>query len=117
MLHLTKSLSAWKSTDFKDILKDEIQHIDVQLLPLQQGLSQSNYACFDDFSVVILHVSEETHFIRVKSAIFYSGIIAGCNCADDPGPINKLTEYCEVQFDINKETAETSLRLLTESIE
>ena len=114
MPQLTKALSAWKTPDFKAVLKDEIQHIDAQLLPLQQGLSQSNYACYDDFSVIIIRVSEEAHFIRVKSGIFYSGMIAGCSCADDPSPIDKLTEYCEVQFDINKETAETTLKLLTE---
>ena len=112
MIQLTKALNAWGTPAFKQILKNEIEQLDVELLPLQQGLSQSSFASGEDLSVMIISVSERPDIIGARVGIFYSGIIAGCNCADDPTPVDKNAEYCEVQFDINKLTAETILTLL-----
>lgn len=114
MIQLTKALNAWDTPTFKDVLKQEIEQMNVELLPLQQGLSLGSYASGENLSAMIISVSEDAQFIRVKSGIFYTGIIAGCNCADDPTPIDGHTEYCEVWFDINKVTAETSVTLLSE---
>ena len=114
MIQLTKALTACGTPTFKQTLKDEIEQLDVELLPLQQGLSQSSFASGEDLSVMIISVSETPDLIVARVGIFYSGIIAGCNCADDPTPIDKNTEYCEVQFEINKLTAETTLTLLPE---
>ena len=115
MIQLTKALSAWGMRDFQEVLKQEIKQIDAKFLPLQQGLSQSSYSCDGSHNAIILSVTEEAGFIRVKTGIFYTGIIAGCSCADDPTPIDELTEYCEVQFDIDKLTAETTITLLTDA--
>ena len=52
--------------------------------------------------------------ILVKAGIFYTGIIAGCSCADDPTPLDEQNEYCELELNINKETAETTIVLLEE---
>lgn len=57
-------------------------------------------------------MSEEENIIRVKASIFYTGIIHGCNCADDPSPVDELPEHCDVQLDINKFTAETDVTLI-----
>jgi hypothetical protein len=81
-------------------------------MPLQQGLSQTSHACDDNISIMIIGVSEESDFIHAKAGIFFTGIIPGCSCADDPAPVNEHTEYCEVRFDINKITAETAIVLL-----
>ncbi len=112
MIRLTKVLNAWGVSDFKETLKHEVESMDADLLPLQQGLSQSSYTSGENFCVIVLDVSEESDFIRAKTGIFYTGIIAGCSCADDPTPVNEITEYCEVQFDINKKTADTVVTLL-----
>ena len=113
-MQLSKSLNAWNTPAFGKILKQEIQSLDGKLLPLQQGLSHSSYACEDNFSVVILGISEGDTSICVKTGIFYTGLIPGCSCADDPSPDNEYAEYCEVEFTINTTTAETCVRLLTE---
>jgi len=114
MIRLTKTLNAWGTPDFKDILKKEIDQMDAGQLPLQQGLSTGSYAIDSQLNAMIIGVSEEAGFIRVKAGIFYSGIIAGCSCADDPTPINEESEYCVVQLDIDKQTAETTVALLAE---
>ena len=61
---------------------------------------------------MILGASEEAGIIFARAGIFYTSIIAGCNCADDPSPVDEQTEYCEIQFEINKKTAETTVQLL-----
>ena len=113
-MNLTSALTAWGSPDFETILKQEIAQMDVDLLPLQQALSQSSYTDGADRSVLIISVTDAATFIRAKTGIFYSGIIPGCSCADDPTPMSSLTEYCEVQFDIDKMTAQTTVTLLPE---
>jgi len=114
MIRLSKALNAWQTPDFNTVLKAEIEHIDADLLPLQEGLSQSSHAIADRLSAIILAVAEEPDRLRVKAGLLYAGIIAGCSCADDPTPIDEVTEYCEVRFDIDKTTAETTVTLLAE---
>ena len=114
MTQLIKALSAWSTPMFNETLKHEIEHMDVESLPLQQGLSQGSYTSGANRGVIVLSVTDGADFIRAKTGIFYTSIIAGCSCADDPTPISELTEYCEVRFDIDKKTAETTVTLLTE---
>ena len=114
MIHLKKTLSAYHTTDFKLIAKKEISDIDAPLLPLQQGLSLSSYVGKTPFSVVILNVTEHIDSLDIKTGIFYTGIIAGCSCSDDPSPTDEQNEYCEILFSINKNTSETDITLLTE---
>jgi len=112
MIQLTESLKAWKTSAFTSVLKEELEGLDVAVLPLQQGLAHSSYALEDKFQVMIIAVSEYSDVIRVKTGIFYSGLIPGCSCADDPTPVTEYSEYCEVSFDINKITADTTVMLL-----
>jgi hypothetical protein len=113
MIRLTKALSAWGTPEFEATLKQEIEQLDAAQLPLQQGLTTGSYA-LDGHKAMIIDVTEETGLIRVKAGIFYSGILTGCACADDPTPVNEESEYCVVQLDIDKHTAETSIALLAE---
>lgn len=112
MFYLPETLSAWQSDDFNVTLKKEITNLDSELLPLQQGLRLSSYALGDKLSLTILSVLEEENNILVKAGLFYTGIIAGCNCADDPTPVDKYNEYCNVLFRVDKTTAATTVELV-----
>ena len=114
MIRLTKTLNAWGTADFEGIFREEIAQMDAQQLPLQQGLSTGSYVIDGKLDAMIIGVSENADIISVKAGIFYSGIIAGCSCADDPTPINEESEYCVVQLDIDKQTAETRVALLAD---
>lgn len=106
------ALKAWGTPEFETVLKDDIQNIDAELLPLQDGLSQTSYVVDGDISVMILNVTETEHEIHAKTGVFYAGVIAGSCCADDPTPVCEQTEYCEMQFDINKVSAESTVTVL-----
>lgn len=113
-MQLKESLRAWGTPTFRDTLKAEIARLDPADLPLQQGLSGSSYATDTPPQAVILSATEEGDRIRVKAGLFYTGIIAGCSCADDPTPVEEQTEYCEVLLEIDKISAETQVTLLQE---
>ena len=83
------------------------------MLPLQQGLQNSSYAISDKLSIIVLETKEEATDIIVKAGLLYNGIIAGCSCADDPTPTDETNEYCDVLFHINKQTAETTVTLVS----
>lgn len=112
MIRLIKARNAWGTPDFEGILKAEVEQLDVRQLPLQQGLSYSSYVSAARPTLMMIRAGENEGCIRVKAGVFYAGIVAGCSCADDPTPVDEVTEYCELQFDIDKETAETVVTLL-----
>ena len=114
MIKLIRSLEAWATPGFENTLKAEIQELEPNILPLQEGLSQSSYVSDTDISVLILDISETVDNILAKIGIYYAGVISGSCCADDPTPMSEQNEYCEVQFTINKLTAETTVSLLND---
>jgi len=114
VIQLKDVLSAWGTSDFETVLKHEIEQLDTEQLPLQQGLSSSNYVTDDPITVIVNHITENDEVIRIKTGIFYKGIIGGCSCADDPTPDSKNSEYCEVRLDIDRATGITTVALVTE---
>ncbi len=112
MTLLKQSLSAWASPGFKQAFKSEVEALKAEQLPLQQGLSLSSYVSAEPFKVMVISVAEDDQSIQVKAGVFYSGIIAGCSCSDDPGPTDVQAEYCDIEFKINKESAETAMTLV-----
>jgi len=106
------ALKAWGTPAFESVLKDAIAHMDAALLPLQQALARSSYTDGANRSVTILDVSATAGCIRVKAGIFYTGIIPGCSCADDPTPLSEIAEYCEVLLEIDRRTAQATIALL-----
>ena len=112
MLKLTKPLKHWGQPDFERVLKEALEQLDGEDLPLQAALSGSSHATYGCRQVMMLGASADTTMIRARAGIFYSGVVAGCNCADDPTPIDETAEYCEVAIDIDRATAETEITLI-----
>lgn len=113
MVRLMKSLSLWGTAAFRETLKREIECLGAERLPLQEGLSVGSYALDHAVEAMILSVSEGPTAIDVQAGLFYSGIVAGCSCADDPTPVEEHSEYCEIQLTIDKATGDTSVALLS----
>lgn len=114
MIQLTRSLEAWDTSDFAEILKREVEGLPAEVLPLQQGLSAASHVAERPFQTRFISATADDKVICAKLGIFYSGIIAGCSCADDPTPVDELSEYCVVRLDINRTTAHATVTLLAE---
>lgn len=109
MIRLDRALHVWGTARFNDVLKSEIEAIDPGLLPLQQGLTATSYARQKSVSAMVISATEEAAVVHAKVGVFFSGIIAGSCCADDPTPVEDQNEYCVMRFDIDKQSAETSI--------
>ena len=107
MIKLENSIQAWSTPEFKSVFKQEVQQLRPSDLPLQGQLSQTSYLSDSEFTVIVQSVSDEENTISVKAGLFFSGIISGSCCADDPTPVDEQTEYCELLFNINKQTGDT----------
>ncbi len=112
MIQFPASIAAWHTPDFTEVFKAEVKQLDSDLLPLQQGLAHSSSANGANLGVTVLNLTETPDTIQVKAGLFYSGIIAGCSCADDPTTQHEVNEYCEVRFSINKHSGEATVTLL-----
>lgn len=112
MIRLDKALSAWGTPDFAAVLKQQIAQCTDQL-PLQKCLSTGSHVVDAPVTVLINSAAELQDVIRVQIGVFYQSVIAGCSCANDPTPISENNEYCEVQLDIDKATAATTVTLVT----
>lgn len=115
MITLPKSTQAWNSGDFEDILKKELEALGLDHLPLQQGLSHSSFALDHHLKMVILNIQEQDNLAMIKAGAFYSGIVAGCSCSDDPSPTDEVNEYCEMDITLNLTDGQASIALSSEN--
>jgi hypothetical protein len=106
MLHLVNTLQAWEHESFIDTLGEELNQLDPDHLPLQQCLSQGSHVLQDeDYKIMLLNQSANSQSIRLTIGIFFSSVIAGCSCADDPTPLDTCSEYGELLITIDRQTA------------
>ncbi|MCK5648535.1 MAG: glucosamine--fructose-6-phosphate aminotransferase [Gammaproteobacteria bacterium] len=110
MTRLVNSLQHWGSEDFKKVLKQELEALADDVLPLDQATCQGGKADASDISALINSATENDRKIQVRVGIFFNEIIAGCNCGDDPMAENT---YCELLVSIDKTSAETDFTLQT----
>ena len=61
MIRLNRSLSAWGTADFEPVLREGLERLGLDGLPLQQGLSVGSHALGDGLAVMILGVAEGYH--------------------------------------------------------
>lgn len=105
---LPQALAAWATPDFAATLQRELAALAPARLPLQQALSASSHALDVPIQAMLLGSRDHPDHIEARVGIFFAGIIAGCNCADDPTPVTAQPEYCELLLTIDKDTAAAS---------
>jgi hypothetical protein len=106
MIHLPDSRNAWGSTRFEAVLKRELASHAADL-PLQAALSFGSAVHDAPIEAMLLGATEDADRIEAQVGVFFAGIVAGCNCADDPTPVEPQHEYCELLLIIDKATAAT----------
>jgi len=108
MTKLTNSLNSWGTEQFKQVLKQEIEALGNDVLPLNQATCQGGLADDSNISALINSITETDTQLLIKVGVFFNEIIAGCNCGDDPASENT---YCELLVSINKSSAEACFYL------
>ena len=101
IINFSKSLNSRDTEEFSAVLIDEIMALKTGILPLQQGLTQGDMAAEQPDKVTVLSRKETQQCVNVKLAVYFTEIISGCSCGDDPAT---LDGYCEMQLKIDKQT-------------
>lgn len=96
---LHSAIRAWRSDAFFQILKNELEQLKPDVLPLEQGVAQGGYVGNHPVTATILHADEDAQAVHVKAGIFFTEIVINCGCGDDPMETNT---YCELQIKIDK---------------
>jgi len=108
MLALRRSAAVWNGPAFRPTLVDELQalgrHHPVLRPLLQAALARTSAVAEAPIGVQVLSTREPAGRIQVQVGVFSAGIIAGCSCADDPSPVDTITEHCELALDIDSGT-------------
>lgn len=113
MIELKNTLSAWHTDSFNRVLKNELEALESTQLPLRDGLTQGSHIAEDrGFKIMIINTQDDDQEIRIKIGVFFSSIIAGCACADDPTPLDTCDEYCEFLLFVDKTTAQARVSLI-----
>ena len=110
-MYLPATLRAWGSTAFDATLQQEVAALDIDRLPLQAGLRHGSHALPAPLQIIPLSDRVAGRTLHIRIGIHYSSMIAGCSCADDPTPVDRLSEYCEAELCIDMDSAQATIRL------
>ena len=111
MLRLIRTLNDWQSGAFTATLKGEIENLPPGSLPLEQGTSRGGHVDDSDITATVLNITDKVHVVQASVGIFFTEIVGGCSCGDDPMSENA---YCELRLTIDKHTAEAKITLITD---
>ena len=107
-IKLPDSLRDWDNGEFSSSFKREIQGLPPGTLPLQSRGMQNGLVDDSDLSLILLQTMETEEMFKVRTGVFFSEVIGGCSCGDEPAAENA---YCEIWVCIHKTTAEASILL------
>jgi hypothetical protein len=109
MSTLPGALAAWGSKDFKQSLKEELETLRQDVLPLQQVVGHGNRVYDHDLGVTVMGVSDDERAIHARVGIFFAEVISCVSCGEGD-PIDEA--YCEMQVAIDKKTAQASFSVI-----
>jgi len=100
-INFSSVLNSWGKDLFSSELVSYIMKLPKNSLPLQKGISQGDVASEQPDKVALLACDEKEAEFVIKLAVFFTEIVSGCSCGDEP---ESLTGYCEMQLTINKQS-------------
>ncbi len=96
----------------KPALRQDLRALDERALPLQQALRQGSIAVADKLDVMILDCRDSDHGWDIRCTVFFHGIVAGCQCADDPSPEERIDESAQLRIRLSRRDGSAVIRLL-----
>jgi hypothetical protein len=109
-LSLPAALAAWNTPGFQAELKRELETL-AALLPLQQGTAHGGVADGSKLAVSVFSVRADDGTIHAEVGAFFSEVVAGCNCGDDP---MELHAYCVMRISIDRVSGRAAVLVLAD---
>ena len=104
-LRLPATLAAWGRESFATTLANELGPLAQRHLPLQQMLQHGSHMAEEPVTVRLVSVQAQPRQLQLRIGVFFTSLIAGCSCADDPTPSDTLAEYGELDLSLDRESA------------
>jgi hypothetical protein len=102
MSRLPRSLIAWGTPAFEPTLKSEIESLPPGSLPLELATTQGGRVEGDQATITVLQAEDAGDFIRARVGVFFTEVVGGCSCGDEPMPVQAR---CELAVEIAKADA------------
>ena len=111
MTQLTQSLRQWGQPDFERTLKQELQKLDINQLPLHLAVTEGGLVDESPIEATIIRSEDDESQINIKAGIFFTEMVPSCSCGDEP---QAKPVYCELIIKIDKHSAETEFMLFSD---
>ena len=105
MRKLISSLHAFGTDGFAAALQRELRALPPGSLPLAGAAVQGGQVDDATVGVSVLSAAQTAEAIEVNLGVFFTEIVGGCSCGDDPYPSNG---YCELRLRIDRRTGAAS---------
>lgn len=105
MVKLPACLAEWGTARFARVFKQEMEGVPADALPLRCAMQHGSAPADEPHRVMLIATHETPDVLVVRAGIFFGSWLTGCQCADDPTPVDVLPEYGEVTVNIDRHTA------------
>ena len=95
--------------EFSTQLKRAIESLDAGHLPLHRCVNQGGQVDASDMAVTVLDVSEVQHAIHARVGVFFTEVVGGCSCGDEPF---EQPVYCELGVTIDRQSGEAVFNVI-----
>ncbi|MGD2082535.1 MAG: hypothetical protein PVF91_06190 [Chromatiales bacterium] len=101
MIQLAEVLDACDSASLGRALKSAVERLGPDQLPLDLGVGQGGRVARRPVTATVLSVAEGDRYVKAEVGIFFTEVVGGCSCGDDPVEENA---YCELRISIDRVT-------------
>lgn len=103
------TLQAWPDDVCRTAIKRDLENLGGDVLPLHRATTQGGMVDDSRLSVTVLSAEAVDGQIQVRAGVFFSEVVGGCNCHDDPVEANG---YCLLAIRIDPHTGTAGFTLL-----
>jgi len=98
--------------DLRQRLTQVLESLPVDALPLIECTTQGGYIDAQSMGVSVLKMTPLEHDWQATVGVFFTEVVGGCNCADEPYRVNGYGEFI---LTIHRQTAETTCQVRKDS--
>jgi hypothetical protein len=109
-VRLPIGIAAAGSARFEQSLSAALRALPPGTLPLQAGCSQGGMVDDSNIAATVLGVERQTDPVLARVGVFFTEVVGGCNCNEDPVEVNA---YCLLEVRIDCATGNASFSAVT----
>lgn len=110
-MKLDQALRQWGTPGFEQVLKTELENLPAGSLPLHKATTQGGVIADCTVTFSVLGSRADAAEISIRAGVFFTELVAGCNCSDPPFEANV---YCLLEIAINRKNAEATVRIVSD---